>query len=86
MGSNVHLRPHKKSKFLWRSFKGCVFLIYGVAKLLNFELLKMRLSFCRAFLNSPEVIFLDEPTSGLDPVNACRTKDLMTKKFNRINR
>ncbi|EIJ80227.1 ABC-type transport system, ATPase component [Bacillus methanolicus PB1] len=31
--------------------------------------MKMRLNFCRALLNNPEIIFLDEPTSGLDPVN-----------------
>lgn len=42
--------------------------------------MKMRLSFCRAFLNNPEVIFLDEPTSGLDPVNARRIKDIILKK------
>ncbi|UII55833.1 ABC transporter ATP-binding protein [Cytobacillus spongiae] len=32
--------------------------------------MKMRLNFCRALLNQPDVLFLDEPTSGLDPVNA----------------
>jgi fluoroquinolone transport system ATP-binding protein len=42
--------------------------------------MKMRLNFCRAFLNNPEVIFLDEPTSGLDPVNAKNIKDIILKK------
>lgn len=36
--------------------------------------MKMRLNFCRAFLNKPEIVFLDEPTSGLDPVNAKRSR------------
>ena len=31
--------------------------------------MKMRLNFCRALINDPDIIFLDEPTSGLDPVN-----------------
>ena len=39
--------------------------------------MKMRLNFCRAFLNKPDLIFLDEPTSGLDPVNAKIIKDFM---------
>lgn len=37
--------------------------------------MKMRLNFCRALLNRPDLIFLDEPTSGLDPVNAKILKD-----------
>ena len=37
----------------------------------------MRLTFARALLNDPELIFLDEPTSGLDPVNARRVKDMV---------
>jgi len=32
--------------------------------------MQMRLTFARALINDPEVLFLDEPTSGLDPVNA----------------
>ncbi|MDZ5471726.1 ABC transporter ATP-binding protein [Bacillus sp. 31A1R] len=32
--------------------------------------MKMRLNFCRALINKPDLIFLDEPTSGLDPVNS----------------
>ena len=42
--------------------------------------IKMRLNFCRAFLNNPEIIFLDEPTAGLDPVNAKRIKDIILEK------
>ena len=32
--------------------------------------MQMRLTFARALINDPELLFLDEPTSGLDPVNA----------------
>lgn len=39
--------------------------------------MKMRLNFCRALLNKPDILFLDEPTSGLDPVNAKRMKELI---------
>jgi len=39
--------------------------------------MRMRLNFCRALLNDPELLFLDEPTSGLDPANAKRMKDLI---------
>lgn len=42
--------------------------------------MKMRLNFCRAFLNQPEIIFLDEPTSGLDPVNAKKIKEIILQK------
>jgi fluoroquinolone transport system ATP-binding protein len=42
--------------------------------------MKMRLNFCRAFLNRPEIVFLDEPTSGLDPVNAKKIKDIILEK------
>lgn len=42
--------------------------------------MKMRLNFCRAFLNKPEIIFLDEPTSGLDPVNARKIKEILLEK------
>lgn len=41
--------------------------------------MKMRLNFCRAFLNDPKVVFLDEPTSGLDPVNSKKVKDYILK-------
>jgi fluoroquinolone transport system ATP-binding protein len=37
--------------------------------------MRMRLNFCRALVNDPELLFLDEPTSGLDPENARRMKD-----------
>nr|MDT0662019.1 ABC transporter ATP-binding protein [Micromonospora sp. DSM 115978] len=39
--------------------------------------MKMRLSFVRALLHDPQVLFLDEPTSGLDPVNARLLKDII---------
>jgi len=39
--------------------------------------MKMRLNFCRAFLNMPDVLFLDEPTSGLDPGNAKNIKEII---------
>jgi fluoroquinolone transport system ATP-binding protein len=42
--------------------------------------MKMRLNFCRAFLNNPDIIFLDEPTSGLDPVNAKKIKDTILEQ------
>ncbi|UMZ73041.1 Fluoroquinolones export ATP-binding protein [Natranaerofaba carboxydovora] len=39
--------------------------------------MKNRLSFCRAFLNKPKLLFLDEPTSGLDPENARKIKNII---------
>lgn len=39
--------------------------------------MKMRLSFVRALLHDPEILFFDEPTSGLDPVNARIMKDII---------
>jgi fluoroquinolone transport system ATP-binding protein len=44
--------------------------------------MKMRLNFCRAFLNNPKMVFLDEPTSGLDPNNAKKIKDIILQKQN----
>ena len=39
--------------------------------------MQSRLTFVRALLNKPRLLFLDEPTSGLDPINARRVKDII---------
>ena len=39
--------------------------------------MKMRLNFCRALINEPDILFLDEPTTGQDPTNARRLKDIV---------
>ena len=42
--------------------------------------MKMRLNFCRALINKPDILFLDEPTSGLDPVNSRVIKEIIRNK------
>ncbi len=42
--------------------------------------LKSRLSFLRALINDPEILFLDEPTSGLDPANARLLKNIILEQ------
>lgn len=42
--------------------------------------MKSRLSFLRALINDPEILFLDEPTSGLDPANARLMKDIILEE------
>ncbi len=42
--------------------------------------MKTRLNLCRAFLNSPGLVFLDEPTSGLDPGNAQKVIEIIRGK------
>lgn len=39
--------------------------------------MQMRLTFARALINDPELLFLDEPTSGLDPVNARNVRSMV---------
>jgi fluoroquinolone transport system ATP-binding protein len=39
--------------------------------------MRVRLSFARAILPCPRLLFLDEPTTGLDPLSARRIKDLI---------
>lgn len=40
--------------------------------------MKHRLTFARALLHRPKLLFLDEPTSGLDPANARNLKQIVS--------
>ncbi|MFT5144771.1 MAG: fluoroquinolone transport system ATP-binding protein [Rhodothermales bacterium] len=42
--------------------------------------MRVRLSFARAILCKPRLLFLDEPTTGLDPLSARRIKDLVLEQ------
>lgn len=56
--------------------------LQGVEKLYPSELsggMKKRVSFARAVINDPEIIFYDEPTAGLDPVASTIIEDLIVK-------
>ena len=41
--------------------------------------MKQRLTFVRALINNPEILFLDEPTGSLDPGLAKRIKEIIVK-------
>jgi len=42
--------------------------------------MKSRLSFVKALLHDPPLLFLDEPTSGLDPANSRMMKDMILEE------
>lgn len=43
--------------------------------------MQMRLTFARALLNDPELIFLDEPTSGLDPLMEATFQQVVAERI-----
>ncbi len=45
--------------------------------------MRVRLSFARAILCRPRLLFLDEPTTGLDPLSARHVKDLILEQRER---
>jgi fluoroquinolone transport system ATP-binding protein len=45
--------------------------------------MRVRLSFARAILCRPQLLFLDEPTTGLDPLSARHVKDLILEQRQR---
>ena len=45
--------------------------------------MKHRLTYARAVLHRPKLLFLDEPTSGLDPANAHNLKNLIREQRER---
>ena len=45
--------------------------------------MKSRLSFLRALINDPEILFLDEPTSGLDPASSRLMKNIILEERGR---